>query len=129
MTRRGERAQASVETMLLIAIGVTALVMMLIYVQRGIQGNFYAGSSSLGLQFDPRDAWNENENMNSTDTVIQRPRAGAIGANLLHGNLAAPNTSLRDLATGPVHREPSVQDSAVTSSWSSNSNANYAGNR
>ena len=49
----GARGQAAVETMLLAAMAVAALVAMALYGQRAYQGYLYSNSASQGPQFDP----------------------------------------------------------------------------
>lgn len=53
MPMTGRQGQASVETMLLIGLAVTALVALSWYVQRAYQGYLYSNSAGQGPQFDP----------------------------------------------------------------------------
>lgn len=126
------RGQAGTETILVVVFVIAGLIAMLVYVQRGIQGNLFSATSGLGAQFDPRDPWAENETMAQTDTVVQVVRGGTVGAPMLDGHLGGmPNqNSLPDLPAGPVHREPSVfQETAMTSNWLSTHAANYCNDR
>ena len=53
MSKTGRQGQASIETLLLIGLVVTALVGLTVYLQRAYQGYLYANSAGQGPQFDP----------------------------------------------------------------------------
>ena len=55
--------QASVETVLLFIGVVFALVAMAVYVQRAYQGYLFSNASSHGLQFDPTQAYHEDQQL------------------------------------------------------------------
>ena len=60
MSKTGRQGQASIETLLLIGLVVTALVGLTVYLQRAYQGYLYSNAAGQGPQFDPSQA--------STDT-------------------------------------------------------------
>ena len=119
---RASRGISTAETAVMMTMIITGLVFMRIYVQRAIQGGLFSTASSLGMQFDPRDPYQERQHLTSSDTVhlvtpVDAPH-GMVGAALLGGELDGGNASLPDLPTGPTYREPSVQAAQVSSTWS-----------
>ena len=113
--------QSFIETVVVLTCVITGVVIMKIYVQRAIQGGMFSTASSLGMQFDPRDPYQERQRISASDTVhlmtpVDAP-AGMVGAELRGGELDNSNASLPDLPLGPVYREPSVQSVQASSSW------------
>ena len=106
-----------VETVVLIICVVGGLVFMKVYLQRAIQGGLLSGTSSLGLQFDPRDPYRDRQTVSASDETHLVPQVGMeglAGAALLGtGGIGI----LPDLPMSPAYREPSVQQTQVTASW------------
>ena len=123
MTTRAIRGQSLTETAVLITCVITGLVFMRIYVQRAIQGGLFGATSSLGMQFDPRDPYRERQTLSSSDTVrlvsavSDTGVAGMVGAELMGGKLHGGDASLPDLPVGPVYREPALQSTEVGGNW------------
>ena len=89
---RGSRGLALLETAVMITCVITGLVFMGMYAQRAIQGGLFGATSSLGLQFDPRDPYREQQTLSSSDTVHLMTRAdalahGMVGAEIRGGEL------------------------------------------
>ena len=120
------------ETVVGVVVIIAGLVAMQPYLQRAMQGNLFATSQSFGLQFDPRDTWDERPSININETITHQSAVGMIEATLIP---ALPPSKLQQgvisilknedyatwyfssLPTGPVPREPAGERSKVTSDW------------
>lgn len=76
MFPRNKHGQSTLEYAILIAAVVAGLVMMQIYLKRGIGGRLKGGADNIGEQFDPA-AFNSNYNttFNSTRNETLKDRA------------------------------------------------------
>ena len=113
------KGQSSIETALLIAAAVSALVAMNTYIRRGYQGYLYANASSHGQQFDPRQPHEQHDELvNFTQTQDIEIISGDAAVNLfkegsfsggLFGDGAAPGGALPGRALGTKAK--------VTATW------------
>jgi len=60
MRKRAHQGQVTVEVAILFLFVVAALVLMAIYLQRGVQGGVKSNTDSFGTQFSATQAWNSN---------------------------------------------------------------------
>ncbi len=73
--RANRRGQVTVEVAIVFGFVVAALVLMAIYLQRGVQGGVKSNSDSFGTQFSATRNWsvkttsNTNENKAATNTT------------------------------------------------------------
>ena len=126
---------------------IAGLVFMAQYTQRAMQGNIYGATQAVGQQFDPRDPYNETQQIATMqDTVQQEVWWGMFGGDLRRTGpiseemrslyayynprlVERPNWTLESLPSGPVFREPAVQQSQMDASWDVTRTATYNDNR
>lgn len=88
------RAQASVETLLLIGMGVSALVLMAVYLQRAYQGYLYANASAHGTQFDAKQNFTSTQSLNGFNQVTDVDvTSGQQAIDIFGGGEALPSPS------------------------------------
>jgi len=123
------RGQVTVETFLLAALAVTALVAMSLYLQRGYQGYLYANTAVQGTQFDPTQPSSDTQTLNNY-TVSQESTTALQGgsqssARLPRGLCRGDEMCLPDMAGGTMTGR--VLRSAVTSvaNWDVSRDATY----
>lgn len=63
------RGQVTVEAAILFGAVVAGLVLMSIYLQRGVQGGMKSNADSFGTQFSATKAWNSTTTSNTTETA------------------------------------------------------------
>lgn len=155
MQRGDARGLMTTETCLLLITAIAGLLTMGFYVQRALQGNFFGTTQSIGLQFDPRDHYREEQHLDASEVVRQQPAYSMAPANHLPtpdpdffqfaavvnddrviacggGDPAACERRkrfLRDLPTAFVFREPSLQRSELTASWAGTTDSDYRDHR
>ena len=66
--RQRQRGQVTVETAILFAFVIAALVGMAIYVQRAVSGGVKQNSDSFGTQFSANKGWSSVTTSNTTET-------------------------------------------------------------
>ncbi len=132
------RGQVTAETAVVLTAVIAGLVFLAFYVQRAMQGSFFGTSQSIGLQFDPRDVYAENQSVGMTETVTQDVGWEMTAASILptgeitdvvelHFHPAPhPKWVLESLPSGPVPREPAAQQAqSVIADWDANRSATY----
>ena len=126
--RTGRSGQVTAETVLGIVLIVASLVGMVVYMQRGMQGNLFSTSRSFGVPFDPGTTYADTTRSTMNSNVKHRVAFAMLDAQLrpqVVGYGADPDMSLTSQPTGSIPREPAIKDSAVDSNWSSNRSASY----
>jgi len=122
MRRRSVQGQVIVETVLSFVLVIAAVLFLKVYIQRAIQGNTYQGAESLGIQFNPEQAYTEVETLNKMqDRVNVVTVTSAIQAPLLPGPKELPS-----IPTGQVPRETATAQSTMTANWDIHHEADYA---
>ena len=123
---------------------IAGLVFMAKYFQRAAQGNLFGATQAVGQQFDPRDLFSETQQVTvMKDTVTQQPFWGMFAANMQstreigdymwnfykthHPHVTDQNRAwiFESLPSGPVFREPAVQQSESDASWDVTRTATY----
>lgn len=89
MFLKNKRGQSTLEYALLIAAVVAGLVMMQIYLKRGIGGRLKSGADNIGDQFDPA-AFDSNYN-----TVSGSTRHETVLSRVTRSELTAAETNVR----------------------------------
>jgi hypothetical protein len=129
------------ETVICFVFIVAGLVFMAKYFQRAAQGNLFGATQAVGQQFDPRDLYTETQQITTMqDTVQQQVEWGMFGGDLRRtGQISAfmrgvnpklalaghPDWVLESLPSGPVFREPAVQQSESDATWEVSRTATY----
>lgn len=128
---RSQCGQVTAETAVMFALAISGLVALAVYIQRGVQGNLFGGTQSIGLQYDPRDAGNRETQrlVNLNEVQEQVTRQAMVEAELLtpvdpdERSTGSPakfgkwKMTLKSLPTGPIPREPTAQESTVDTTW------------
>lgn len=89
MFLRHRRGQSTLEYALLIAAVVAGLVMMQIYLKRGVGGRIKSGADDIGEQFDPA-AFSSQHN-----TVTSTARRETVANKVTRSQLTAPESTTR----------------------------------
>ena len=89
MFLRHKRGQSTLEYALLVAAVVAGLVMMQIYLKRGVGGRVKSGADDIGEQFDPA-AFGSQYN-----TVTSTARRETVSNRVTRSQLTAPETTTR----------------------------------
>ncbi len=136
--QRFNRGQATVEMAVATLALIAALVTMLVYVQRAMQGHTFEGAQSVGQPFDLNDGFSESSTISTHDETVMYPSHAMIEAEMLPVGptlLAAftlddtpdwrQTMFLKDLPVGPVPREPAnwrwTDGVQMKSSWDTDS--------
>jgi|SRR3989338_3106810 len=89
MFLRHKRGQSTLEYALLVAAVVAGLVMMQIYLKRGVGGKLKGAADDIGEQFDPV-VFNSNY-----DTITSTARRETVGNKVTRSQLTAPESTTR----------------------------------
>lgn len=89
MFRKNKQGQSTLEYAMLIAAVVAGLVMMQIYLKRGIGGRLKSGADNIGDQFDPA-VFDSNYN-----TVSGSTRHETVLSRVTRSELTAAETNVR----------------------------------
>jgi uncharacterized protein (UPF0333 family) len=107
MFPRNKQGQSTLEYALLIAAVVAGLIMMQIYLKRGIGGRLKGGADNIGEQFDPvvfSSSYNMTSGSTRNETVsngVTMSKLTAVENNTRSGNETVGNwTSTEDLYRG-----------------------------
>lgn len=145
---RARTGQITLETALILVFVVAGLALMGFYLQRAMQGGLFGASQAIGLQFDPRDFYQETQQLpDMTETVHEACTADIVCGAMIEaqiipqvipdksvlmdpldpdgGGIGNPNRLLNSLPTGPVPREPAILGSEVTANWKVTRDATY----
>lgn len=141
---RSRRGSSTMEAVICFVFIIAGLVFMSHYFQRAAQGNLFGATQAVGQQFDPRDSFSETQQITlMEDTVTQQPVWGMFGADLRpakpisdfmwefyqthHSHVTEQNKAwiLESLPSGPVFREPAVQESKTDALWDVTRSATY----
>jgi len=139
----------------LLTAAIAGLVAMSFYVQRAIQGGTFGVAQAVGSQYDPRDAYREDQTVSMTEEVYRQTLgvpdqpSSMVAAHhhtagveygtahddyydprplCLNGNILGcerRKRTLESLPTGFVFREPSMQLTEMTAEWNSGSTSTY----
>lgn len=90
------KAQSVLEYVILLAVIVGALVVMQIYIKRGVQGRLREATDDIGEQFDPKHQ-NYTSTTKSTSTVHEETTKEGVTTQALEtlGGVETPQKTLR----------------------------------
>ncbi len=142
---RGTRGIVTIEAVIGVVFVVAAVIFMLPYMQRAMQGGLFSSIQSLGLPFDRRDGYVEVQRLQDpgggpglSETVKQQVNAAMLGAEILPveplstwavSGRIHQNWVFSSVPAGPVPREPASQDTEVGGHWTATRTATYDDNR
>jgi len=127
-SRSSESGQVTVETAVAWSLIIAGLLFMFMYMQRGLQGNYWGSVRATGAQFDPRDEFDESHWIHTRfDQTDQLPRAQMVGADLhpLPASESSNPFGLTTVPTGPVFRESAYSYSAQEGGWDTRADYTY----
>ncbi len=135
-----KKGQVAIETVVRATFLIAGIVYLGFYLQRTMQGSLFGSSRSLGLQYDPRDTYQETQTLYVQDSYAGQDSGAPVGfsliaADLIKVNPVATQTGpqkmyLESLPEGPIPREPAwVAIPYVESEWTVKRKATYNDNR